>query len=321
MSRNLIIVCVAALFLFIHSLALAGSFRAVPVRIYLDARSKTAVVRIINDGDDKLTLQLEAKSWRQDDAGKDIYGETGEIIFFPKIAEIEKGGERIVRVGYNGRQEGREKTYRLYLQELPLKKPGEKSALTFAVTMALPIYVAPEKVKTDWAASQAGLSEERLRVKVTNGGNEHITVNKIDGTGTDELGKEVFAYSIAGSNVFAGVSRVFEMVIPQEKCLKTKAIHVTVDAERGSTSERMSREVTMNVEKGMCSKRSPVRQKIRQRTRRRSRKIRAYHLLSRLLNGAIYHPLFSGHPRRLAGASIFLFEHMKKDTGQAGMTG
>jgi len=238
-----------ALFFLVHSNSFAGSFKAIPVKLFVDDKSKTAVLRVINEGDDKVTIQLDAKSWRQDDAGKDIYEDTGDIIFFPKIANIEKGEERIIRIGYKGKQEIREKTYRLFMQELPVTKPGEM-ALKFAVTMSIPIFVNPAKeVITDWTAEAAGFSEESLRVKVANKGNAHIIINKIKAIGLDETGKEVFSRDTTGWYALAGITKIFSVAIPQEECLKVKTLVVRTEVEKNSRS------FTLNVDREMCTQR------------------------------------------------------------------
>ena len=56
----------------------------------------------MNEGEDKITVQLNAKSWDQDDQGTDNYSETRDIVFFPKILEVEPATERIIRIGYQG---------------------------------------------------------------------------------------------------------------------------------------------------------------------------------------------------------------------------
>ena len=234
------------LFFCISGAAFAGSFKAVPVRLYLDAQSKTAVLKIVNEGDEKVTVQMDAKSWKQDDAGKDIYDSTGDIIIFPKLASIEKGVTRIIRVGYKGKPGLQEKTYRLFAQELPVTKPGEL-ALKFALTLSIPVFVAPEKEMANWTAEAAGLSEESLKVKVTNSGNSHIIVSKIKARGLNESGEEVFSRETAGWYTLAGKSRIYTVGIPHEECLKARTIKVE------ATIERTTREFSFEVKKEMCT--------------------------------------------------------------------
>lgn len=246
--RFFLIGIILGFFLLIHAPVSAGSFKAVPVKVFLDAQTKTTVLSVLNQGDERVTIQLDAKSWQQDDTGKDLYGETRDIIFFPKIATIEKGQEQIIRIGYQGMQETREKTYRLFMQELPVSKPGEM-ALKLALTLSIPVFVKPAKEGApDWTAEGAGLSEETLRVKVRNSGNKHIMVSKIRAAGLDDSGKEVFSADAAGWYTLAGTAKIFQVPVAYESCLKIKTLQVTTEVEKDKKT------FSLNVEKGMCTR-------------------------------------------------------------------
>jgi fimbrial chaperone protein len=244
--KTIMITMMAALVLSFHTVALAGSFKAIPVRLAIDAKSKTTVLKIVNEGEEKVTVQLEAKSWEQDEYGKDIYQETEDIVFFPTMANIEKGETRIIRVGYNGKVGPREKTYRLFMQELPVSTPGEM-ALKFALTLSIPVFISPEKEVKNWAAEVAGLAEENLKVMVNNHGNSHIIVSKIRAVGLDQSGAEVFAKEAAGWYNLAGKARMYPVGIPHKECLKASTIKVE------TTIEKTTREFSLDVNKEMCT--------------------------------------------------------------------
>jgi fimbrial chaperone protein len=243
---RLIMIVLAALILVFPTIALAGSFKSIPVRLFIEAGSKTEVLKIVNEGDEKVTVQIDVKSWRQDETGKDIYEETNDIVIFPKMANIEKGEMRIIRLGYTGKLEWREKTYRLFMQELPVTKAGEM-ALKFALTLSIPIFITPEEDIKNWTAEPAGLSKEILKVKVKNSGNRHIMVSKIKAVGFDEAGAEVFTREVVGWYTLAGRSRVYPVEIPQEECLKIRMIKVE------AAIEKAMREFSLDVNKEMCT--------------------------------------------------------------------
>jgi fimbrial chaperone protein len=245
--KTFMITVMTALVLSSQTVALAGSFKAIPVRLTIDAKSKTAVLKIVNEGEEKVTVQLEARSWEQDEHGNDIYGETNDIIFFPTMANIEKGETRIIRVGYNGKAGPQEKTYRLFMQELPVSKPGEM-ALKFALTLSIPVFISPEKEIKNWTAEASGLAEESLKVLVNNHGNSHIIVSKIKAVGLDESGAEVFSKEAAGWYNLAGKARLYPVGIQHEDCIKTKNIRVE------ATIEKTGKEFNLDVDKEMCTK-------------------------------------------------------------------
>jgi len=234
-------------FLILPSPAVAGSFKAVPVRLFFDVGTKATVLRVTNEGGEKVTVQLDAREWRQDESGEDVYEETRDIVFFPKMADIDKGEERIIRVGYQGQRAlSSEKTYRLFLQELPVTRPGEM-ALKFALRMGIPIFIKPQKENIEWTIGGVGLSEGSLSVRVRNSGNSHFIVGKISATGIDDSGKAVFSREMRGWYALAGASKPFAMAVSREECMDAKAIKVAVEVEKAG------KEATLAVVKSMCA--------------------------------------------------------------------
>lgn len=246
LHRFLSIAALAAIILLVPAHAVAGSFRAMPLRLYIDSKSKTEVLRVVNEGDESVTVQIDAKSWSHDDDGRDSYGDAPDIVVFPRMATIDKGETQIIRIGYSGAPAVMEKTYRLFVQELPVSKPGEM-ALKFALTMSLPVFVAPDTALNDWSAEAVGLAQESLQVKVKNSGNRHVMVNKIKATGLDANGAEVFSQEAAGWYTLAGQSRLHSVNIPYQECLKATRIRVEV------RTRESSKELEMPVNKKMCT--------------------------------------------------------------------
>ncbi|HEY5599971.1 MAG TPA: fimbria/pilus periplasmic chaperone, partial [Candidatus Manganitrophaceae bacterium] len=190
MFRPLLLFLILLISLFPRPLY-AGSFKVVPIKLFLDAKTKTSAVTVTNNSNEKVTLQLEALEWSQNEKGEDFYAPTKEILFFPKIFSLEKNEEKIVRVGYQGPPSGgREKTYRLYFEELPVSKPGE-TAIKMALRIGVPIFITPLKELKEKAIENMEFYEGRLRVKIKNGGNRHFIVGALHATGLDLSGAEV----------------------------------------------------------------------------------------------------------------------------------
>lgn len=247
MHRFYSIAVLAAVFLFTPALSFAGTFRATPLNLFIDSKSKTETLRVTNEGDEKVTVQIDAKAWSQDETGHDIYSETADIVVFPKITTIEKGETRIIRVGYGGTSTMHEQTYRVFVQELPVSKPGE-AALRFALTLSLPVFVAPNQEIVDWSVELGSLAQESLQIKVKNGGNDHLMINKIKATGLDTSGAEVFTQETAGWYTLAGKSRMFSVSVPYQDCQKATRINVEVQAKESSKN------LNMEVNKAMCTR-------------------------------------------------------------------
>lgn len=235
---------ITAIFLCIPVMGHAG-FRAMPIKVYFDAKTKTAALNIENDGGKKTTIQLEAVEWSHDEKGSDIYTPAKDLIFFPKILTVEPGEQRIVRVGYEGPVGDNERTYRLFLQELPTDQSTE-SAVTMTLRMGLPVFVKPLKERHS-SSMDLALAGGTLEIKVKNRGNSHIVVNKISAEGVDMDGR-VFLREMGGWYTHAGNSRSYTIELSEQECLK--AVEIRVQASAGSSVM----EQRLTVDKGACAR-------------------------------------------------------------------
>lgn len=241
MRKISIIKILAITLMLLPSAALAGSFRAVPIKVFMDARSKTAVLKVTNDGAEKVTVQIDAKEWSQNKDGRDVYVDTKDIIFFPRMADIKPGEERIIRLGYKGKSSLREKTYRLFVEELPVSTPGEAMALKFALRLSVPIFIkAPKEVAK---SSIEGLEQKdgMVLVSVRNSGNTHLVVKKIKAEGLSSSGKEVFSKDMGGWYVLSGLTRTYALGVPEKGCVKASKIKVSVEAGK----ERLEKDISV----------------------------------------------------------------------------
>lgn len=209
---------------------LASSLRVTPIKVTFDDQSTTAVLKLMNEGDGKITVQLDAKSWDQDDQGADSYTDTRDIVFFPKILEIAPATERIIRIGYQGNTAlAIEKTYRVFVQELPIAKPGE-AALTFAMTFSIPIFIRPDVERNDVIIEDVNSRHGQVRVTVRNDGNTHVMVDHIKLKGLDAAGREVFSNEMRGWYLLSNKNKTYEVPIPTDGCKQAAKIEVTMQA-------------------------------------------------------------------------------------------
>ncbi|MBI5969722.1 MAG: molecular chaperone [Deltaproteobacteria bacterium] len=226
--------------------ALAGSFKAIPVKFFLDAKTKTTVLKVTNEGDEDVNVELEAFVWTMDENGADVYAPTKDLVLFPRQASIAKKSERVFRIGYEGeRTLSTEKTYRIFVQEMPVSKPGEM-AVKFAMRMGLPVFIKPVRAIQEGAIEKMSLSEGTVKVKVKNSGNSHFIVTKLKAAGVDRTGGASFTSENAGWYVLAGAARTFPVDVSRADCLKSSVINV--EATAGDSVTRGS----LNVDKGMC---------------------------------------------------------------------
>lgn len=208
--------------------AAAGSFKVDPIKLIFDQDTKTATLKLTNEGAEKTTVQLEAKSWHQNGKGTDQYSNTTDLVFFPKIADIAPDKVRLIRVGYSGSAAtDKERTYRLFIQELPIAKPGEM-AMRFALRMGLPVFLKPKDPLDIPVVSGAKVQKGNVLVTMGNNGNSHYVVNKVTAKGMDAGGRTVFTRDTGGWYVLAGGERIFSVKIPTADCAKARAVEIRV---------------------------------------------------------------------------------------------
>lgn len=212
----------------VSSRAEAGNFKVVPIKVYFENGQKVQTLTLHNDSESDVTLQFEAVEWAQDVTGKDQYEPTKALFIFPGIVTVKAGVEKQVKLGYQGPPAtAHERTYRLYITELPVQKPGE-STLQMAMRLGVPVFVAPKKGKPAIEIEQATLVSENLDVQVINPGNRHVYVKMIEVDGLDDSDREVFHREVAGWYLLPGAHRIFPVPLPKEPCVEARKLRVVV---------------------------------------------------------------------------------------------
>jgi fimbrial chaperone protein len=244
-SRLLVVLfCVAAL------PAAAGEYSVSPMRLDFDLETKSGVVTLKNMGSDRLGFQLKAVEWRQDGEGKDVYVDTSDIIFFPRILTIEPNDERIVRVGVKVIPATEERAFRLFIEKLPdaTSEPVIPGAhLNIVFRFALPIFVQPTAHQPKGEIASASLAKGELTLVLKNLGNEHYRVD--DGIvikGVTGKGDQVFTHVFPDRYVLAGISKRYVTMIPPATCHELATLEVNAKTEQFTLTQ------TMKVDAAMC---------------------------------------------------------------------
>jgi len=237
------------LFPFSPEKCFAADFNINPVKIFFDAKQKSTILRVKNNAEEKLTLQINAVAWSQDEDGKDIYSQTEDIIVFPKIFAMEKDEERIIRIGIKVPPAIHEKTYRIYLEEIP---PPQELTLTGATLRTLmkvgvPVFIAPLKASPEGKIEKADISQGTLAFLVVNKGNLHYLMKGVKIEGFDKEGTQVFKTDLGGWYVLSGRSKQLSFKVPRENCIKIANLKIEVTADVVSLRE------SLHVQPEMCS--------------------------------------------------------------------
>ena len=226
------------LFLLLFALLLprpviAGSWRVIPIFLDFDQKTRSGVITLLNDGESKISLQIKSYAWSQDSTGKDQYQEDAELIFFPRLLTIEPGKSQVLRVGMQIPATDREKTYRLFIEEIPEARKTDQGA-TIAITLrfGVPIYAAPLKSEPRGEFATAVLEKGKVATVIKNSGNVHFRIQSVQLVGKDARGGEVLRKKIDGWYLLSGVSRPYTFTLQPDECRKASILELLADTDQ-----------------------------------------------------------------------------------------
>lgn len=248
MKRYLILAIIFLMLFLLPRLGIAGSFRVLPMKVFLDQKKNAEKIVVKNEAENDLTLQLSVFNWKQDDQANDVYEPADNIIISPKILTLKKGEERIIRVGYVKYSEEKELSYRIYLEELSAEKPGVMG-LKMLLKIGIPIFITSAKEKPAGAIEGVEVQNGKIKATVKNNGNSHLFLNSIKAVGDDGNGKDLYQQDQKGWYMLPGVSKTFLFDIPNNICRKLKTITLDAKAETGIIAQRKA-----NLKESACPK-------------------------------------------------------------------
>ncbi len=213
--------------------ALAGSFNVKPVRIFLDGSHRTGALYIRNESANALSLQLNAVEWTQDREAKDRDRPTDELVFFPRLFTIEKGKKRMIRVGLVKPEAGRrERTFRIYIRELPISSEGKNTQVRVLLRVGVPVFLAPVEERVGGVIEGLKVEECRVVFAVKNTGTVNLRLQKVSVYAYDEAGKQLHLGDIKGWYLLAGVSRRFSIDIPTDVCRRVRKVSIRAGSDK-----------------------------------------------------------------------------------------
>ena len=239
MYRSLAVVTAVLLCLGVAESASAATFSVNPTQIFLSGRTTSSLLTLRNESTEALRFQLTAFAWSQSAIGEIELGPTTDVVFFPALLTLKPGEERRIRVGSTVTPGNIEKTYRIFVEELP---PTGEAAATAAVRvltkMGVPIFVRPVKESAAASLAEVGLRDGTVHFSLQNIGTVHFVPQAITIRGLDREGKPAFEQQVASWYVLSGGRRDFDVAMPPADC--ARAASVMIEVGLGATALKES---------------------------------------------------------------------------------
>lgn len=217
------------------------SLSVAPLRIALTPARPVASLTMGNAEATEVAVQAEVLRWSQDREGNDVYESTRDVLVNPAVFRLPPGGRQIVRLGLQVPAEARERSYRIFLRQLPrdqaLPQDGADGAkVQTLLRIGVPVFVPPTQPPQrvlQWSlqADRAGPA----RLVLANQGNEHIQVTQLvvrRDNGAELLRKNLSLYVLAGQS--AGIPLELA-TLPPDTRLQIEAATDAPEAQSSAT--------------------------------------------------------------------------------------
>ena len=193
--------------------AMASGLQVSPISLSIQARENASGLTLSNTGDNVVHAQVRVYHWSQDETGDQLTLSRG-LLASPPMIELNPNDKQLVRIirakapphGSGAVAD----SYRILVNELPIKSPDQKSGLQFALSYSLPVFVQPVGVvktapKLQWS-THVQPDNKQIKLRVHNSGNGHAqlaNLSFVDTTSTSiDVHKGLLGYVLPGATMY-----------------------------------------------------------------------------------------------------------------------
>jgi fimbrial chaperone protein len=215
--------------------AQASAFEVAPISLTLSSKVSSGMLVVTNHSPEPLRFHITAFSWDQKPDGEMILSPTKDLVFFPAMLTLNPQEARNLRIGANVKPGAVEKSYRVFVQELPaLASADQQPASTVGVLtkMGVPVFLEAQTPKTTPSVASLSLQGSKLTFQIKNNGNVHFRPEAVIVRAKD--GQTVLhTQEVDGWYVLAGKSTTYVVSLPTTVCTTLKSIDVELKSDRG----------------------------------------------------------------------------------------
>lgn len=220
-----------------------------PVRVDLSSAARSEVVVLRNNGSEPASFEMQIKAWEQTASGEMTLGATEDVVVFPLVLLLAPGEERNVRVGAAIPFGPVEKTYRLFIQELPPAASAERPAQVRVLTrLAIPVFLTPTRVVERAVLKALSVREGKASFSVVNSGTVHVRPTAVKVTLKDAKASTLGNREAPAWYVLAGGERAYDVDLRSEGCAAVRQVSVAVTLD-----SRQVLEASAATPEGVCA--------------------------------------------------------------------
>lgn len=209
-----------------------GRFEVDRMRVELSERNPTAAIVLRNVGTSVLRVELDARSWRDDERGTMQLAAAPGLVVRPSLVELAPGASRPIRIGTTARAGVAEGSYRLFVKELPDRHVVPGSRIQVLTQISLPIFIAPVR-PTRAAVVSVARAGKTAEVAIAARGSMHLKLATVRVRGLAGE-REVWREEAIGWYVLPGAVRRFAIELRQAGCAGADRLIAEAIDETGS---------------------------------------------------------------------------------------
>ena len=217
----------------------SGTFQVNPIRITLSRQSPSSLLSVRNDSAEKIRFQIGIFAWDQNPRGEMVLNPTEDLIFYPTLLALEPGDERRIRIGTNDPMVVSEKSYRIFIEELPPLENSESHGIRILTKMGVPIFIQPSKSTVQGRLDQMGFQGSEFFFEIKNLGNVHFFPRAVRVKGAGSQGDIFLERELQSWYILAGGTREYRVEIPRADCKKIQNLTVEVELEDKTLNEKI----------------------------------------------------------------------------------
>lgn len=219
--------------------AVAGDLEVSPILVDLSARARSALVTIRNTGRRTARYQARAFDWSQGSDGAMALEPAKDLFLFPPLVELQPGESRNLRLGTEVAPGERERSWRIFVEELPRADAAPGANQVQVLTrVGVPVFLAPKVRAVKAELAFLPRDGERVRFVLRNTGTVHVRPRSVTFALEAVGGERVLERTLDAWYVLAGGERVFEAALPAAACVKAAEGIVVATLDEGAIEAR-----------------------------------------------------------------------------------